>query len=73
MEMDKRPRFKRDTVAKEQVTRRFQRGFFYKDIEDCRVQHAGQQDRAHLTLQGQSVGIHHAMRPWGKRGSIGHA
>src|SRR5207244_13371273 len=57
MEMDKRPRFKGDTVAKGQVTRRFQLGFFYEDIEDCRVQHAGQQDRAYLTLQGQSVGI----------------
>ena len=43
-EMDKRPRFKRDTIAKGQVTRRFQLGFFYEDIEVCRFQHAGQQE-----------------------------
>jgi hypothetical protein len=60
--MDKCPRFKGDTVANGQVTRRFQLGFFYEDIEDGCVQYAGQQDRAHRTLQGQSVGIHHAMR-----------
>src|SRR5215510_10742840 len=72
-ETDKRLRFHSDTTAQEQVTRRYQTGVFHEDIEDCRVQHAGQQERAHPPLQEQRIGIHDAMHTWNKRSRIVHA